>query len=96
MAEEDVDIAALSDDEVVDLTVDGDDWDDIEVGPSHMTVYRAVETLPTDSCWCRISAILNKTSRRQPLRTPDRARTCRCVYDQCLHGSRQQVPASKL
>ena len=32
MAEQDVDIAALSDDEVVDLTVDDDDWDDIEVG----------------------------------------------------------------
>ncbi len=31
MAEEDVDIAAFSDDEVVDLTVDDDDWDDIEV-----------------------------------------------------------------
>ena len=30
MAEQDVDIA-LSDDEVVDLTVDADDWDDIEV-----------------------------------------------------------------
>ena len=35
MAEQDVDIAALSDDEVVDLTVDGDDWDDIEVGLYH-------------------------------------------------------------
>lgn len=35
MAEQDVDIAALSDDEVVDLTVDGDDWDDVEVGLHH-------------------------------------------------------------
>ena len=32
MAEQDVDIAAFSDDEVVDLTVDDEDWDDIEVG----------------------------------------------------------------
>ncbi|DBB18543.1 hypothetical protein WJX82_001381 [Trebouxia sp. C0006] len=30
MAEQDVDIAAFSDDEVVDLTVDDEDWDDIE------------------------------------------------------------------
>ena len=29
--DQDVDIAVLSDDEVVDLTVDDDDWDDIEV-----------------------------------------------------------------
>lgn len=31
MAEQDVDIDALSEDEVVDLTVDDDDWDEIEV-----------------------------------------------------------------
>ena len=31
MAEQDVDFAVLGDDEVVDLTVDDDDWDEIEV-----------------------------------------------------------------
>lgn len=31
MAEQDVDVEALSEDEVVDLTVDDDDWDEIEV-----------------------------------------------------------------
>lgn len=31
MAQQDVDLEALSEDEVVDLTVDDDDWDEIEV-----------------------------------------------------------------
>ena len=31
MAEEDVDLVVPDDDEVVDLTVDGDSWDEIEV-----------------------------------------------------------------
>ncbi len=39
MAEQDVDIAAFSDDEVVDLTVDDEDWDDIEVGLSYCVVW---------------------------------------------------------
>ena len=81
MAEQDVDIEALSvsEDEVVDLTVDDDDWDEIEVDSLYngqaSVLYLRLRS--RGSCCFRTSAILNKTSRKQPLKTPDRAKICR-------------------
>ena len=80
MAEEDVDLVVPDDDEVVDLTVDGDNWDEIEVAVLLCHARYGILGLSAVLSALggnRISAIWSKTWKRPPLRTQGRAKTCR-------------------
>lgn len=81
MAEQDVDIADLSDDEIVDLTGDDADWEDVEV----QCIFKLAEATQTLAfrrankvvLLLRISAISKQTWRRPQHRSQDKGEICR-------------------